>query len=230
MIANMQIDLNPNQLARFIVFEGMDGSGQDTQAGLLADYLRKLGFKVLLTSEPSKDFNSIGLTIRYILANDKKFPAESLQLLMVADRALHLEQIKRYLHEGYIVISIRYLYSTLAYGFAEGLDINWLTNINRSFPRPQLAVGLDLLPAQALERVKARAQKTGQAMDRFENIENMSQVRNAFNDLATLCPELKLVDAAGSPEEVAERVRETVGAALGIETKEQKPLDLQIGS
>ena len=226
----MQIDLNSTQLERFIVFEGMDGSGQDTQAELLADHLRRQGFKVWLTSEPSKDFNSIGLTIRYILANTKTFPPESLQLLMVADRALHLESIKKYLSEGYVVICVRYLYSTLAYGFADGLDIGWLVSINRAFARPKLAIGLDLPAGVALERVKARAARTGQAMDRFENIDHLSQVRNAFTDLATLCPELRLIDASGSMEEVAAKVAEVAEISLGLATASQKSLDLQMGS
>ena len=132
----MNIDLNPEQLKNFIVFEGMDGSGQDTQAKLFAEYLKKQGYKVWLTAEPSKDLASLGVTIRYILANEKDFPGSSVQILAVADRAMHVERIRKYLSDGYIVVCIRYLYSTLAFGFADGIDINWLVSLNRTFPRP----------------------------------------------------------------------------------------------
>jgi dTMP kinase len=226
----MQIDLKDQLLDRFIVFEGLDGSGQDTQAKLYAEYLKRQGYKVWLTSEPSKELASLGVTIRYILNNEKGFPAESLQLLFVADRALHLEKIRRYLADGYIVISIRYLYSTLAYGFADGLDINWLVSLNRTFPRPRVAVCLDLPSDVALGRVEMRARQKGTMMDRFENKEHLSQVRSAFHELAGLCPEIKIVDATGNPEEVTMRVREAVGEVMGLETKEQKPLDLFTGS
>jgi len=40
---------------KFIVFEGLDGSGQSTQAKLLAEFLKKKGHKVLLTKEPTKN-------------------------------------------------------------------------------------------------------------------------------------------------------------------------------
>lgn len=225
----MQIDLKEEWLDRFIVFEGLDGSGQDTQAKLFAEYLKRQGFKVWLTAEPSKELASLGVTIRYILNNEKGFPAESLQLLFVADRAMHLEKIKKYLSDGYVVISIRYLYSTLAYGFADGLDINWLVALNRNFPRPKIAVYLDVPSDLALGRVEMRARQSGTMLDRFENSQHLSQVRNAFYELSQLCPEIKAVDATGNPEEVTLRVREAVGEVMGLETKEQKPLDLFMG-
>lgn len=222
----MTIDLSPELLKNFIVFEGIDGSGQDTQAGLFRDYLKSLGYKVWLTSEPSKDLSSLGVTIRYILANEPSFPAASLQLLMVADRAMHVEQIRKHLSEGYVVITVRYLYTTLSYGFLEGLDINWLIAINRTFPRPQAMFYLDLPANQALARVISRSEKTGRPLDRFETLEKLDAGRRAFADLASLCPEMKLVDASGTPEEIAERIRGLANLDLGIETQSQKPLDL----
>jgi dTMP kinase len=222
----MNIDLSAEQLERFIVFEGMDGSGQDTQAKLFSEYLKKQGFKVWLTSEPSKDLASLGVTVRYILANEKDFPPASLQILMVADRAMHVEKIRKYLDDGYVVISIRYLYSNLAYGFADGIDINWLVSLNRTFPRPAAVAYLDLPVETALGRVETRSKVTGRPMDRFETLDHQTRVRQAFYDLAQLCPEIKKVDATGNPEEVTMRVREALGGILGIETKDQKPLDL----
>jgi dTMP kinase len=225
----MNIDLSPEQLERFVVFEGLDGSGQDTQAKLFAEYLRKQGFKVWLTSEPSKDLASLGVTIRYILTNEPRFPAESLQLLMVADRALHVEKIKKYLSDGYVVVCVRYLYSTLAFGFADGLDINWLVSINKTFPRPKAAVYLSVQTGQALGRVEMRSMQTGKVLDRFENLEKLDKTRAAYADLQQLCPELLTVDASGNPEEVTLKVREVLGEILGLETREQKPLDLFVG-
>lgn len=226
----MSIDLSPEQLERFVVFEGLDGSGQDTQAKLYAEYLKKQGYKVWLTSEPSKDLASLGVTIRYILTNEPGFPAESLQLLMVADRAMHVEKIKKYLNDGYVVVCIRYIYSTLAFGFADGLDINWLVSINRTFPRPKAVVYLNLPTGQALGRVEMRSRETGRTLDRFENLEKLDKTRGAYADLQQLCPEIVPVDATGNPEEVTLRVREVLGEALGVETREQKPLDLFVPS
>ncbi len=222
----MQIDLNPTQLKRFIVFEGMDGSGQDTQAKLLADHLKSVGFKVILTSEPTKDLGSLGVTIRYILGNQPDFPSDSLQILMVADRALHAEQIKKWLDDDYVVICIRYLYSTLAYGFADNIDINWLVSLNRTFPRPELVVYLDLEAEQALQRVRERSITQGKPLDRFENEDHLERVRIGFKDLMTLCPEVQLVHAYGPIDEIHQVVRGLAMKTLEVEDEEQKPLDL----
>lgn len=218
--------MSPQQLERFVVFEGLDGSGQDTQAKLYAEYLKKQGFKVWLTSEPSKDLASLGVTIRYILTNDPGFPSESLQLLCVADRAMHVEKIKKYIDDGYVVVCVRYIYSTLAFGFAEGLDINWLVSINKNFPRPKAVIYLNVPTSQALGRVEMRSKQTGQPLDRFENLEKLDKTRAAYGDLKQLCPEFISVDATGNPEEVTLRVREALGSVLGVETADQKPLDL----
>jgi len=224
----VKIDLSEEQLQRFIVFEGVDGSGQDTQARIFADHLKKQGYKVWLTSEPSKDLASLGVTIRYILTNEPDFPAHSLQQLMVADRAMHVERIKKYLLDGYVVVCIRYMYSTLAFGFADGIDINWLVELNKYFPRPAAVAYLDLVAETSMQRVEKRSREKGQPLDRFETVANLEKVRGAYLDLQKLCPEIKVIDAFGTIEEVAVRVRETIGEAIGLESKEQKPLDLQM--
>jgi len=100
---------------KFIVFEGLDGSGTTTQANLLFRYLKKQGKKVYLTGEPTRSL--IGGLIEGQISGDWKSTPECLQLLFTADRAHHLEKgIIPLLKKGITVICTRYILSTLAYG------------------------------------------------------------------------------------------------------------------
>ena len=122
---------------KFIVFEGLDGSGQSTQAQLLKDFLMKRGHKVHLTKEPTS--NLIGGLIRGQLTNEWKTSPECLQLLFAADRAHHLEkEIIPLLKKEVIVISDRYFFSTVAFGATEIKDKDWLLKINQKFLLPDI--------------------------------------------------------------------------------------------
>src|SRR4030042_1302074 len=91
----------------FIVFEGLDGSGQTTQIGLLERYLKMKGKKIHVTSEPSNSM--IGGLIRALLTKYWKLSNVGMQLLYCADRAHHLEnEILPALKKGNIVICSRY--------------------------------------------------------------------------------------------------------------------------
>ena len=84
--------MKPNTYpGKFIVFEGLDGSGKSTQANLLVDFLQQqLHQKTHYTSEPTP--NIIGGLIRSQIAGDWKTSNECLQLLFSADRLYHLEK------------------------------------------------------------------------------------------------------------------------------------------
>jgi energy-coupling factor transporter ATP-binding protein EcfA2 len=77
---------------KFIVFEGIDGSGKTTQASLLYSYLLSKGKKVVLTKEPTQGI--IGSLIRAALSGEWKTNNATLQLLFSADRAHHIKTIK----------------------------------------------------------------------------------------------------------------------------------------
>ena len=77
------------------------------------------------------------------------------------------------LKRGRIVISDRYLYSSLAYQGAGGLDLDWIREMNRFAPKPDLGILLDLLPEFSLQRVERR--KTV-----FEVSDYLRKVRNIY--------------------------------------------------
>lgn len=98
---------------KFIVFEGLDGSGQSTQSGLLRDFLIKKGYKVLLTKEPTLN-SKFGKKIKRVLNKKERVSAKKLQELFTQDRKEHLEKtIIPALKKGEIVISDRYFFPLL---------------------------------------------------------------------------------------------------------------------
>ena len=157
----------------FIVFEGIDGSGKSTHIKKLAKELRESGYSVVETAEPSRD--EIGSFIRrYARRNDGRLPVEVEALLFAADRRMHLKNVVLpALEKGDIVISDRYLHSTLAYQGALGLELDWIRELNRFAVKPDLILLLDILPEISLLRMKRK--KTV-----FEVTDYLSKVRNIY--------------------------------------------------
>jgi len=123
---------------KFIVFEGLDGSGQTTQSKLLKDYLCQKGYKVVLTKEPTKT-SKVAPRIQKILNQKEKVSAKKLQELFAKDRKEHLKKLViPSLKKGKIVISDRYFFSSFAYGKASGVPFKYLFQINKDFLIPDL--------------------------------------------------------------------------------------------
>lgn len=122
----------------FIDIEGLDGSGATTQVGLVARSLRGQKLRVYTTKEPTD--NVIGGLIRGALTGVYKLSHSSLQLLFVADREHHLQrEIIPILQNSSVLISDRYLWSTIAYGSVE-LSKRWLLELHHYCPIPDLTL------------------------------------------------------------------------------------------
>jgi len=166
---------------RFIVFEGIDGSGTTTQATLAAAALRADGFRVLQTREPSD--RPIGTLIRQALQGGVGLPGSggpltegTLALLFAADRLDHLEaEILPALRPGQLVICERYVLSSLAYQGA-ACSIHWVEQINAGAISPDLTIFLEVKPADASRRRAAR----GSARELFESEERQRQVSRQY--------------------------------------------------
>ncbi len=135
----------------FICIEGLDASGKTTHARRLVWNLQKRGFEAIYTTEPS--VGEIGKFIRkYVLQRRKRVPSVVEALLFAVDRVGHVEkEIKPALQEGKIVVSDRYVYSSLAYQGAAGLDIKWIEEINELALPSDLAIYIDV-PAEVVAR------------------------------------------------------------------------------
>jgi len=200
-------DLSPSPLhfsgmvkrGAFIVFEGIDGSGKSTHIRLLCDALRQQGYDVLRTSEPSR--GRIGRFIRdYVEHRRNRLSPEIEALLFAADRFEHVKQmITPALEAGRIVISDRYLHSSLAYQGAAGVSLEWIREMNRFAPRPDLCILLDVRPEIGLGRMSRRRRTV------FEVYTFQQRVRNLYFRFVEQ-GELVKVDADRPVEEVQQEI------------------------
>jgi len=183
--------------AGFIVFEGLDGSGQSTQSKLLAQYLTEQGRPVVLTKEPTLD-SQAGKKIREILDEKTVIEPAKLQELFVEDRREHLKNlIIPALKEGKIVISDRYFFSTLAYG-AIDLDLEWLIKINDEFLLPDIILILAVKPETAIERIKNR----GDEIKLFEKQEKLEKVWRTYQILSQRFSDVYMINGEKSIKDV----------------------------
>ena len=134
-----------------IAFEGLDQSGTETQARHLRARVEQDGHRVHPLSFP--DYATpIGQEIQKALAGEREFGPDVMQLLYVANRGEFRPRLDRWLSAGEIVMCDRYRASSIAYGEAQGLDPQWLTEIQQYLPPADLTILLDIAPETAAER------------------------------------------------------------------------------
>lgn len=186
---------------KFIVFEGLDGSGSTTQSQRLVKFLKSQKKKVHQTKEPTSYL--IGGLIRSWLASDWSSSPMCLQLLFTADRAHHLEkEIIPLLKKGVCVVSDRYFLSTLAFGASEIPDKQWLKDINRNFLLPDITFLSRVRPRVCIERITA----TRHHFELFEREEALKKVARNYEDFAKDFSNIITLDGEKSEEEVFQEV------------------------
>jgi dTMP kinase len=201
----------------FISFEGIDGVGKSTQADLLEAHLVGLSREVVRTLEPGG--SELGRDIRKLLLHSGHVDARAEALLYAADRAHHVATVIRpALAEGKVVITDRYLDSSVAYQGAGRIlgatEVRDLSMWAIQGLLPALTVLLDLDAASAV----ARRAKTGDAPDRLERekVEFFEAVRACYLELAAAEPDRFLVvDARLSVVEIQAQIRARVDELLG---------------
>lgn len=202
---------------KFIVFEGIDGSGKTTQLDLLKDYLAARGYPVLSTREPGG--TRVGESIRRLLLDPQygELVDWTEALLYAAARAQHVAQVIRpALEAGRIVLCDRFLDSSLAYqGYGRGLEVRLLEQINQ----PALAgvePGLILLLDFNVEAGMDRINRSGRGADRIEREkrEFHRRVRQGYLALAGGDPGRYRVVEANRPAELVHR--DVLGAVKEI--------------
>jgi dTMP kinase len=200
---------------RFIVVEGIDGSGKSSMAGHVANELRSLGREVLRTREPGG--TPISEQIRALLLDPKNsamVPFAELFLFMASRAQLVEEVIRPSLAKGVDVVCDRYYYSTAAYQGAAGkVGIDTVLNVAEKiakFQKPDLVLLLDLNPAVAQSREGIRDDRV-----ELKGLEYQKKVRAGFLKIARRDRKrIKVVDAARAPEQVFADIRKAVSRAL----------------
>ena len=162
----------------FVVFEGLDGSGTSTQLARLSKRLDTLALAHEETWEPTD--GPIGRLIRQALSGQLGVHPGTVARLFAADRGEHLFGAKGILErtkDGVLVVSDRYLFSSLAYqGLTCGPSLP--AELNSAFPLPELLIFFDIEPRQAAARLASR-----KALDIYENIEFQTRVNDAYRTI-----------------------------------------------
>ncbi|HTY12560.1 MAG TPA: dTMP kinase [Candidatus Omnitrophota bacterium] len=193
----------------FISFEGGEGCGKSTHAEMLKKYLESAGKQVVITREPGG--TALGGTLRKILLDDDLSIEPLTEMLFFgADRVEHVEKVIRpALAEGKIVISDRFIDSTIAYQLGGRVlpedmvrYINWIASKGLV---PDLTFLLDVPVEEGLKRTAARG-KT----NRFEKeiVQFHERVRDKYLEIAAGNPgRVKVIDTFKGIEETQKEIR-----------------------
>jgi dTMP kinase len=187
-----------------IAFEGLDQSGKETQVRRLAARLQAEGEEAETLAFPCYR-TEIAQEIARALRGERAYPADVLQLLYIANRYEYRARIAECLAAGRHVLCDRYLASSVAYGEAFGLDADWLFDVQRHLPQPDLTIVLDIRPATAVSR-KARGR------DLFEqDLALLGRVRDSYLRQAQRTG-WWVIDGEQSPDAVEDQVVRLVRA------------------
>ena len=187
------------QRGRFIVFEGIDGSGKSTQIQNISKRLNSQNLKIYTTFEPTD--GPVGSLIRQMLSGTIPIDQRTIALLFAADRTEHLTNkkngIKKKVDHGEIVLCDRYYFSSYAY-HAQYIDMEWIihtNSLNAEILKPDLTIFIDVDPDICIERIKlSRSQ-----FEMYEKIDVMQKVRaNYFKAFDKLRDKEKIVVVDGN--------------------------------
>lgn len=190
---------------RFIVLEGIDGSGTTTQLNCLAERLRADGRTVVTTSEPTS--GPVGRLLRQILEGKieggsegaRGFDWTTLALLFAADRTSHAQSvIQPSLQLGYTVVCDRYDLSSRIYQSVTAPDpevaVPWVCAINDQAPRPDLTLVLDVTPEMGEQRRDQRGAKA----ELFEQVQLQRKLAQAYQEAHKYVPNDRLKHVPGN--------------------------------
>ena len=199
---------------QFITLEGGEGTGKSTQAKRLAAKLGERGISTFVTREPGGSPGAEQIRDLFVHGEPGRWSALTETLLVFAARVDHVEKtIRPALTSGKWVICDRFTDSTYAYqGAARGTDREIIRRVQSAAIgdfKPALTLVLDLPVAVGLERAKGRPGSE----NRFEKFDTEfhEKLRQAFIDIARRNGDrCVLLDAAGSEDDVAELIWQTV--------------------
>ena len=206
----------PRSTARFIVLEGIDGSGKSSQVVPLVEWLRGRGHDVVACRDPGA--TPAGDAIRQILLHRQEIPlapTTEMLLYMAARAQLVSAVIAPALERGAWVVSDRYLPANIVYqGHAGSLDpetIRSVGGIATGGIAPDLVLLLDLDPAAAALRLDRPLDRLESRGDDFRRRLREGYLREA----ATQPDRFEIIDAAADMATVGARIRAAVERHVG---------------
>ena len=200
--------------AKFIVFEGITGSGKKTHIKILTDRLREQGIGVVNIGFPNYETDIARLTRR------PELDPFTISLLHAADRSLQQERIKALLERGSVVIADRYCYSNFAYQSARGVDLQWLKDIEKSVIKPHIVILIDIpieFSMKRIEQANIEDFTKKEVLSRMER-EFMEKIREAYLQLARYNKDSKwfVIDGSQDMKSNQEQIWNIVSKELEI--------------
>lgn len=195
----------------FIAIEGIDAVGKRTQTSILSSWLASKGTKTRTLSFPVYE-TVIGREIRRFLDGTVNYPQEVRALLYAANRWEKKSDLEAILASTDVTIVNRYTGSNLAYGISNGLDLEWLLNLEAGLPKPDLVLVLDAPPAKLVPR-------RSRNKDSYErNLDLQEKARTAYLTLAKKFG-WRVVDASSGIDETKNTIASSVSEALDAGSK-----------
>lgn len=213
---NFDVDFKRNPYkGKYIVVEGIDGSGKTTQVERLQEYFEKKGEDVVIAKEPTRE-GAIGELVHNILQGNIDVPSIALQYLYSADRAVnHYTRIIPALEKGSVVISDRCFWSSIPYGILDrgGVDYDntaqvilvahGILSMYHQFIVPDYTFYLTISVGQALKRLRGM-EKTQEI---YEKKEKLAKIEEGYKWLIKHFPkEITVVDGGQPVAKVTEDI------------------------
>lgn len=160
-----------NRQGIFVSFEGLNGVGKSSLVDGAANHLTHLNLKILKTKEPT--LSPLG---QFVRAAEENYQGRIMACLVAADRYFHLEnEVLPALQSGKIVLSDRYVESSLVLQRLDGLDIEFIWSLNSQIYIPDLSVILTA-PVEILDQRLSQRNSFG----RFERTKSRREELNYY--------------------------------------------------
>jgi uncharacterized protein len=187
---------------KYIIFEGISGSGKETQARKLLEELESRSIKARIVFEPTPD-------IKPVLIEWRKGVDDSLMelFLFVADRKRIMEgEILPALRAGEVVLGVRSKISTEVYQTETEYDLVFASFLQTFVPDPDLILWFDLSAEESVERILARSRKTGEARGKHEKMAKLKRHRSKYKMVLGRYENVVKIDAAPSIESIHKEI------------------------
>lgn len=194
---------------KFIALEGIDGAGKSTLISKLKAHYTANGHKVYTTYEPTG--SPIGATLRNILYGRIQADEKTIAALFLADRLDHITNevngMKKYLDQGYVVISDRYYLSSYAYHVPH-VSLEWIIAANdecKKLMTPDVHLYIDITVEESLKRLNLGRE----SLDIFETEERITSVYNNYQTAIQRVKDeenIAVINGIQSPEKVFEEI------------------------
>lgn len=201
-------------MPRYIVFEGIDGSGKTLQISMLSKRLQRLNYTPIQLAEPT--MGGYGYEIRTLMSEGEEIDIDEQNRLFTYDRCEHLRRKIRPLLDlmsslgadcGFILLQDRSYYSAPAYQASDNNSMLRAIRSQEAFaPKPDVVFVIDVSVDIAMARIGARQKHN----DLFEAAKTLERVRRNYHFVAELEENVRIIDGTRSVDEVSDQIWETL--------------------